>query len=519
MTCTPTNSAPYTVAYNSDARVSYITGSRTGTTRNYYVLDVKDKSDAHILYVATKAPNQTRTVYLAFDYSGDDHDVSAIRVIDGASDKKDKCAFIPNQTAAKAAPQQGEDTREQRSVADAERLRQENLRLQGELAKQQAVAAGIQAQKSADYWAQKEAEAKLQAQAAEGEAIAETPQDLQGFNRQRAHEIGAKWNIAPELIDDYVAHCGWSTALTGNSPAGCREYIVGKTRRMDPFRNYNLDHAIDEIAREKNQEHSAQEAAAERMRALEAQIAQERAQAEAARREAARQAELAEMQQKAEQEQRNKAEEEQKKAEERRAALRADLAAKAPVELEDYEKRLDAENAVRVKSGALATSWFGKPFACAAPDAEKLVVEILDREMAKSFAQKGWDVFEPAEGRGVRIFAERRVSAKAADSGSDVLQCYMAFDVTGLYRTTWVVPVSDPPNVNINYTLSRNGDNLVAGIDGSSLMRMKQVIDEIMLAYIHTLDPVTVAAGQNALILRALNISKEACRNPNFCPN
>ena len=34
-------SAPYTVAYDSDARVSYITGSRTGTTRNYLVLDVK----------------------------------------------------------------------------------------------------------------------------------------------------------------------------------------------------------------------------------------------------------------------------------------------------------------------------------------------------------------------------------------------------------------------------------------------------------------------------------------------
>jgi hypothetical protein len=70
-------------------------------------LDVKDKSDVHVLYVATKAPNQARTIYLAFDYSGVGDDVSAIRVIDGASDKKDKCAFIPNQIAAKAAPQQG----------------------------------------------------------------------------------------------------------------------------------------------------------------------------------------------------------------------------------------------------------------------------------------------------------------------------------------------------------------------------------------------------------------------------
>jgi len=106
MTCTPTASAPYTVAYDSDAGVSYIT-SQSGVTRKYHVLDVKDKSNVHVLYVATKAPNQTRTVYLAFDYSGDDHDVSAIRVKDRTSDKRDKCAFIPADIPAEAAPQQG----------------------------------------------------------------------------------------------------------------------------------------------------------------------------------------------------------------------------------------------------------------------------------------------------------------------------------------------------------------------------------------------------------------------------
>jgi hypothetical protein len=98
MTCTPTDSAPYTVAYDSDAGVSYIT-SQSGVTRKYHVLDVKDKSNLHVLYVATKAPNQTRKIYLAFDYSGDDRDVSAMRVIDRASDKKDKCAFISTKAA------------------------------------------------------------------------------------------------------------------------------------------------------------------------------------------------------------------------------------------------------------------------------------------------------------------------------------------------------------------------------------------------------------------------------------
>lgn len=162
MTCTPTDSVPYTVAYDSEAAVSYITGSRTGATREYPVFDVKDKSKVHVLYVATKALNQTRTIYLAFDYSGVGDDVSAIRVIDGTSDTKDKCAFIPNQIAAKAALQQGDENalREQRSIADAERLAQENLRLQGELAKQQTGAADIQAQKSPDYVAKKEVEAK-----------------------------------------------------------------------------------------------------------------------------------------------------------------------------------------------------------------------------------------------------------------------------------------------------------------------------------------------------------------------
>jgi hypothetical protein len=168
MMCAPTASAPYTVTYDSDAGVSYITGSRTGATRKYRVLDVKDKSDVHVLYVATKSPNQSRTIYLAFDYSGDNKDVSAIRIINSRSDKEAKCSFSPNQTTAKAAPQQDginaqsdrEQARAQGAIAEAEQLRRENLRLQGELAKHEAVAADKQAQKSADYSAEKQAEAK-----------------------------------------------------------------------------------------------------------------------------------------------------------------------------------------------------------------------------------------------------------------------------------------------------------------------------------------------------------------------
>lgn len=150
MTCTPDSSSiPYTVAYDSGVGASYITGSRSGTTRKYNVLDIKNKTSVHVLYVATKAPNQTRTVYLAFDYSGKGDDVSAIRTIDGASDKKDKCVFIPSQVVAQVAPPQTDfefdkfSAMERRGLAVQQenvrllqenntRLREENTRLQQE---------------------------------------------------------------------------------------------------------------------------------------------------------------------------------------------------------------------------------------------------------------------------------------------------------------------------------------------------------------------------------------------------
>jgi hypothetical protein len=100
MTCYPANSTPYTVTYNSVARQAAITGGRTGFVRMYHALDVTDKPSRHILYVATKAPGQTRTLYLAFDYSGINTDVSSIRVTDRASDKTDKCASDNFQAAA-----------------------------------------------------------------------------------------------------------------------------------------------------------------------------------------------------------------------------------------------------------------------------------------------------------------------------------------------------------------------------------------------------------------------------------
>jgi hypothetical protein len=98
MTCHPEYSTPYTVTYNSEARQAAIIGGKTGFVRTYHAFDVKDSK--HILYVTTKAPGQTRTVYLAFDYSGINTDVSNIRVIDGASDKTDKCASDNFQEAA-----------------------------------------------------------------------------------------------------------------------------------------------------------------------------------------------------------------------------------------------------------------------------------------------------------------------------------------------------------------------------------------------------------------------------------
>jgi hypothetical protein len=92
MKCFPEAGVPYTVTYNSDARQASITGGKTGFVRMYHAFEVKDNPSNHILHVATKALGQTRIVYLAFDYSGINTDVSATRVkgVDG-SDKSDKC--------------------------------------------------------------------------------------------------------------------------------------------------------------------------------------------------------------------------------------------------------------------------------------------------------------------------------------------------------------------------------------------------------------------------------------------
>jgi hypothetical protein len=76
---------------------AYITGSRSGTTRRYDVIDLKDNRKNHVLYLATHAPGQTRTVYLAFDYSQIGNDISDIRVIDRGYDATDKCSFIPKE--------------------------------------------------------------------------------------------------------------------------------------------------------------------------------------------------------------------------------------------------------------------------------------------------------------------------------------------------------------------------------------------------------------------------------------
>jgi hypothetical protein len=82
MTCYPQNSTPYKVTYNPTARQAAVIGGRTGFVRTYNVIDVTDKPNKHVLYVAIRAPGQTRSLYLAFDYSGINTDVSSIRVID-----------------------------------------------------------------------------------------------------------------------------------------------------------------------------------------------------------------------------------------------------------------------------------------------------------------------------------------------------------------------------------------------------------------------------------------------------
>jgi hypothetical protein len=93
MTCTPESThIPYDVTYKNGA--VFITGSVTGgtpITRRYNVIDFKDNGS--VLYIASNARGQTRTVYLTFNYLQDGDDVSALRVIDGNKDSRDKCVF------------------------------------------------------------------------------------------------------------------------------------------------------------------------------------------------------------------------------------------------------------------------------------------------------------------------------------------------------------------------------------------------------------------------------------------
>jgi hypothetical protein len=94
MNCYPAGPV-YLVTYDTDTRTGIITGSVSHRSTSYKAKDVVDRPDKHMLYVAMTAPGQTRTLYLAFDYSGT-RDVSAIRTKDGDQDRRDKCEFRPH---------------------------------------------------------------------------------------------------------------------------------------------------------------------------------------------------------------------------------------------------------------------------------------------------------------------------------------------------------------------------------------------------------------------------------------
>jgi len=49
-----------------------------------------------VFYVNMTAPGQTRTVYLAFNYSSIVRGASGLRIVDGSQDSRDPCAFHAN---------------------------------------------------------------------------------------------------------------------------------------------------------------------------------------------------------------------------------------------------------------------------------------------------------------------------------------------------------------------------------------------------------------------------------------
>jgi len=99
MTCRPVGGFPYYVAYDDDAKTINVTGSVNGkkpVVRPYPVFEVNNDQRKHVVYVAAKRGDQTRTLYSAFDYSRNGHDASATRVKSPNYDASDKCEF--NQT-------------------------------------------------------------------------------------------------------------------------------------------------------------------------------------------------------------------------------------------------------------------------------------------------------------------------------------------------------------------------------------------------------------------------------------
>lgn len=94
MICSPASGSPYAVSLTMNDAKHIDVISNSGTARSYPIYDMNNNENNHVLYIAAKRPDQDRTLYFAFDYSGKGNDVSAIRVkAPNGYDARDKCAM------------------------------------------------------------------------------------------------------------------------------------------------------------------------------------------------------------------------------------------------------------------------------------------------------------------------------------------------------------------------------------------------------------------------------------------
>ena len=221
MTCYPTDSASsYNVTYYPECNYAEIVGNWADARSSLYSVLGKD-SKGNVIYIRTKAEGQTRTVYLAFGYSGAGDDVSSIRVVDKTInyDKRDKCYIVlpvkpsqPPQEASSAPPNPAQ------GASSSPPKSEPQLSPDIEAAKKtvtEALAIAEAAKKAAE-------EAKIATEEAKAATKAANAQEKARKKIDEAHTKGLEYAKKGESK--------WSLIETNNPTTDEKEYTVKSTQ-------------------------------------------------------------------------------------------------------------------------------------------------------------------------------------------------------------------------------------------------------------------------------------------------